>query len=246
MAAKNGLFCGGVIPYGYKFAKDKGNTLQINEETALVGKRIFKMKLDGFSCIQIAKALNDEGIPTPTAYEKNSVKYSKNKYYWYADTIWYILKNETYIGKLISHKKETYRTSEGMKIRKAIPIIVENVHEPIIDKETFYAVNSRKKAPKKIHTGNKNLFSGKIKCGECERRYTYSVSKHMKYYCKTPTILTTAKCYRKKIEEGYLVEYVLRELEKKINNVGLSEKLEKKANNSENKNYSKIKMSLKK
>ena len=246
MAAKSGFYGGGPITYGYKFAKDKGNNLQLNEETAPIVKRIFKMKLDGLGTTKIAKILNDEGVPSPGAYENRNSRYSQNILFWAKNSIERILKNETYIGNLISHKSETYRTPDGIKIRKAIPIIAENAHEPIIDKETFYAVNSKKKIKRKnIHTWNKSLFSGKIKCGECGRYYKYSYSKHVRYFCSTPATLTSARCYRKRFSEDYFADYVLRELKIKINNVGLSEKLEKQVNNSTYKDYKKIKMSLK-
>ena len=65
---RKGQFIGGKPVYGYKMHPTEKNTIVIDEETAPIVRRIFKMALEGTSCRQIAARLNTEGIPTPASY----------------------------------------------------------------------------------------------------------------------------------------------------------------------------------
>ena len=65
---KEGKFVGGRTPFGYDQDLNDKNHLVINEEQALVVKRIFDMCLEGLSFFKIAKQLTNEGIKTPAQY----------------------------------------------------------------------------------------------------------------------------------------------------------------------------------
>ncbi len=54
-----------MIPYGYKKSETQAYRFEPDEETAANVTRIFRMKLAGVPTNQIAKAMNDEGIPSP-------------------------------------------------------------------------------------------------------------------------------------------------------------------------------------
>lgn len=55
-------------PYGYTIGTDEKRTLQVNEETAPIVKRIFKMRASGLTPRKIADVLNVEKVLTPNDY----------------------------------------------------------------------------------------------------------------------------------------------------------------------------------
>ena len=155
-------------PFGYRKSPEDKHKL-IPDENAEIVKRMFQMALDGKSCCAIATALKKEHIPTPGAYvrDKDGVmrenKKVKYPYSWFQTTVRDVLSNEVYIGNMVSLKF----TSKSFKDKKLIArpesehIRVENTHEPIVDKETFYTVQKRiavKKPQNKLNPDN--VFGG--------------------------------------------------------------------------------------
>lgn len=105
-----------------------------------------------------------------------------------------LLMNEVYLGHLISGENRC-----------------ENAHEPIIDKETFYACQKRMQ-DKRMNAANRAkvdyMLAGLITCGVCGKRMIGMSSKGKYYYysCKT----AGCKIYRK----DDLEERVIKELDK--------------------------------
>ena len=101
-----------------------------------------------------------------------------NKYYklnkkWNTKTIKDILTNEIYIGNLVQNK----RNKINYKINKVIYnsrdkfIIVENTHDAIIDKDTFYRVQELlPKSKNRYDKIEKHLLDGLFYCGDCHSR----------------------------------------------------------------------------
>ncbi len=180
---KAGQFLGAFAPYGY--LKDPNNKYNfiIDEYAAGVVRRIYSLFLEGYSVKRICAFLEDDGIPNPTIYKKQmgltykNVKAEQfsNKYgLWSDTTVKRILSNETYIGKLIQGTcmKASYKDKKVIPVPKEHWYIVEEHHEPIIDKETFEKVEKLRErrricadnqgAGKKIH-----IFAGKLRCATC-------------------------------------------------------------------------------
>ena len=113
--------------------------LIINEEYAPNVRRIFDLYLEGKSSIQIAYIFNEEHIPTPSQTMGQEYRLSS---LWKTDTIRRILKNEMYIGNMVQGKQTqiNYKLKKPIRNKKEDWIIVPNTHEPIVDKEKFYAV----------------------------------------------------------------------------------------------------------
>ena len=76
-------------------------------------RRIFRETLEGSNTSQIARSLNDEGIPTPGQYFKNKhpdkKKFSNmsEKISWETVMVYNILKNLVYTGTLVSRKMKS-------------------------------------------------------------------------------------------------------------------------------------------
>ena len=168
---RKGQFIGGKPMYGYKMHPTEKNKIVIDEEVAPIVRRIFALALSGISCRKIATTLNEEGVPTPSAYcgwkARNTGPYSGQ---WSSERISEMLKNETYIGNMVQGRmvKISYKSKKCLRQSPENWVVVEGTHEPIIDSETFQKVqmlvNSRK------HTRSRTydfLLKGLIFCHEC-------------------------------------------------------------------------------
>ena len=168
---RKGQFIGGKPSYGYKMHPTEKNCIVIDEEAATTVRYIFGMALEGMSCRQIAVKLNEDGVPTPAQYAgltiSNPGPYSGT---WSSERISDMLQNEVYIGNMVQGRtiKVSYKSKKCLKQAREDWIVVENTHEPIIDRDTFQKVklliNSRKT------TRNRNydfLLKGLIFCHEC-------------------------------------------------------------------------------
>ena len=63
---KQGKFLAWSPPLGYMKDPNDRHKIIVDEETAWIVKKIFKLALDGISSRNIAKILNEEKIPTPS------------------------------------------------------------------------------------------------------------------------------------------------------------------------------------
>ena len=168
---RKGQFIGGKPMYGYKMHPTEKNKIVIDEEVAPIVRRIFAMALDGMSCRKIAATLNEEGVPTPATYcGWNMGRKGPYAGLWSSERISEMLQNETYLGNMVQGRtvKISYKSKKCLKQDRENWVVVENTHEPLIDRETFQKVrmlvNSRK------HTRSRTydfLLKGLIFCHEC-------------------------------------------------------------------------------
>ncbi len=167
--AKQGLFMGKYAPFGYDKSKEDKHKLVINVECAKIVRKIFDLYLEGNSPLQISYILINEKIPTPSQImnmEKQTTK-------WYPEVIRRILQNEMYIGNMVQCKKRkiNYKLKKVIDTPKSEWIIVENTHEPIIEKDKFYAVQEILKSKEKTRTKTLDLLlRGLVVCKECGKK----------------------------------------------------------------------------
>ncbi len=81
----HGGYIGGWVPYGYR--REKGALVVVPEEAGVV-ERIFQLKAEGVSPRRIAMQLNEEGAVTRRGGR------------WSYSTIWNILRNRFYTGRV--------------------------------------------------------------------------------------------------------------------------------------------------
>ncbi len=192
---KQGKFIGAFPPYGYLKDPNDKNHLIIDKDTAPIITRIFNLYIKGYSLRKIALILNNDMIPCPVKYKQEilglAYKVDSNRtagrQIWKDSSIHMILNNRMYIGDMVQNKsvKLSYKKNIVKRIKKEDWIIVENTHEPIIDKETFYKVSelaSKKLRPDR--NGNISKFAGKLKCSSCNSNLVkYSVRNRNYYRC---------------------------------------------------------------
>lgn len=171
-------------PYGYIKDPDDAKRWMVDEEAARVVRRIYRMALDGYGLAEIGNALERDGILNPTYYwrskgtNRGGTKSSVQPTQWGHTTIKKILTLQEYCGDVINFK--TYSKSYKMKKRIANDeenrVIFLNVHEAIIDRETWEKVQSlrsgtRRKKP--TVSEERSIFSGLLKCPECGGNLNY-------------------------------------------------------------------------
>lgn len=157
------------------------------------------------SCEGIKGKLNDLGIPNPAAYKRQQGFNYNNPHCVHNDGLWQgsgvtkVLTNEMYIGNMIQGKQRviSYKVHDKIQTSEDEWYRVENTHEPIVSKELFAMAQEMKKkdtrcAPRSSHT---YLFSGFLKCADCEKAMTRRASKGIVYYnCTTYKRKSKDKC----------------------------------------------------
>ncbi len=97
---------------------------------------------------------------------------------WCNRTLAEILRNECYIGNIVQGKFKniSYKDNRKQRISKEDWIVVENTHEPIIEKSLWYSVQDRiiSKARVDCNCNVVNPFNRKIYCSVCGKRFEKS------------------------------------------------------------------------
>jgi site-specific DNA recombinase len=160
-------------PFTYGFESiGKNKVSKIDSEISVV-KKIFDLCLKGMSTTQISSFLNDRGYTT-----RNGCK-------WRARTIWSIIRNPRFKGKIYLPKP----LPEGVK-RKRIDrdrCIYDSPFPVVIPEKTWeltqIALSSRSKGA--VASRSHNLLSGVFKCFYCGCGYGFQkrINKQSTYFC---------------------------------------------------------------
>ena len=165
-------------PYGYIKNPDDPHFWVVEPEAAEVVRRIYRMALEGYGLAETATRLAADGVVNPTYYwrsrgtsrggSKSTVEPTK----WGHTTVKKILALQEYCGDVINFK--SYSKSYKMKKRIENPeenrAIFLNVHEAIIDRQTWEKVQALQKGTRRKKptvTQEPSVFSGLLKCPEC-------------------------------------------------------------------------------
>ena len=184
-------------PYGYMKSPENKKKWIIDTEAAEVVRDIYRMCLDGMGNEAIARELQNRQVLIPMAYwqskglNRGGKKTQPNPYKWCKTTVQKILCQQEYCGDVINFK--TYSKNFKNKTRIDNPVenwkIFKDVHEPIIDRDTWETVQklvarTKRRAPKK-ENARKHIFSGLIRCADCGsnmRYHTNTVNKDIHYF----------------------------------------------------------------
>lgn len=212
MRALQGLSCGD-HPYGYdssptKFENAKGRPfpshykITINEQEAQIVRRIFTTYDSGVGFTRIAKALNQDRIPSPGAQYAKPGAVPK----WSPRSAQHILQNEKYIGlwrwkktKVGVHPETRLRAAKDRPATDWVTHLAgKDVREDlrIIDQDLWDRVQKRFEENKKIpittrgqsRWGNKSAnlpehpFSGIMTCGVCGSNFMLISGRRGGYY----------------------------------------------------------------
>ena len=220
-------------PYGYKKSECDKNVWEIDEESAAVVRRIFKMCIEGLGPKQIAKRLSAEKILIPSAYAE-SKGYCKSANYkyptrWGEQTIAKILEKPEYCGHTVNFKtyRKSYKHKKRMNRAKEEWVIFENTHPAIISQHDFELVQELRSHRRKMQKCEEvNPFSGMVYCADCGKpmylcrsRSLTKEQEHMK--CSTYS-KDQNECSAHFIRTCVLKELLLNEINKLLEYVSIN------------------------
>lgn len=245
---RNGEFIGAFPPYGYLKSPEDKHKLIIDPETAPVVRDIFHWKLEGLGMMQIARRLNERGIPSPAVYHvlcghKKKMPTGTGAI-WQAQIIKLMTGNPVYAGHMAQGKTKK-SLSDGQPttvIPKADWIMVCNTHEAIVDQETFDRVQAIKEqrheeccSRRGKYPSTENIFKGMLICGDCGtkmvRYKNVSPAGAVRYtfICRVyAENLSGQGCSIKCVGEPELMEAVFKDMQIRLVEAGRLEKLLKK------------------
>lgn len=186
--------------YGYKKSDTDKNLWVIDDTAAEVVRKIFRLCIEGYGPVQIARILTEQSIPTPTAYAlsqgRDNGRHNAKLHRWGANTI--------------CHKDEWQ--------------IFKNTQEPIITQQEFDLVQElrkNKRRPQKMQTVNP--FAGMVYCADCGEKMYLSRRKNERLEQEHMRCSTYAKeqdkCTVHYIRTCVLNEIVLGELNKLLETI---------------------------
>lgn len=178
-------------PYGYMKDPMNKKKWNIDNNVAQVVRDIFRMCLEGKGNETIARILQEQKVLVPMAYwqsqglGRGGKKTQENPYKWCKTTVAKILSQQEYCGDIINFKtySKSFKNKQRIDNPKENWVIFKNVHEPIIDRETFERVQelvakTKRRAPKPTNA-EKNMFCDLVYCADCGSKLWFNV-KHDK------------------------------------------------------------------
>ena len=177
-SVKEGNYVGSVPPYGFDRdirvnGKKTCYTLKENKAEADVVRMIFNWYCnDDVGTHVICRRLESLGIKTRTGVKR-----------WKDVTIFRILENVHYIGKVRWNFRKTVKVIEDQKVVKKRPkppvdeyLVFEGKHDPIISEELFYKAQKIKGTRHRTKTDQtlKNPLSGLVFCARCGHSCGYN------------------------------------------------------------------------
>ena len=239
-------------PYGYMKAADNKKKWIVDEDAAKIVRQIYAWCLEGKGNETIARLLQESKVLVPMMYwqskglNRGGKKTQTNPYKWCKTTIAKMLAQQEYCGDVINFK--TYSKNFRNKTRIANPkenwAIFKDVHEPIIDRETFDRVQELTKETKrrkpKDESMRKSIFSNLLYCGDCGHKLWFNFNQKnpsIRFYSCSNYVGSRGTCeLTHYIREDSLEQVVKMELFKLAtyldhDEIAFAELLEDKSNN---------------
>jgi site-specific DNA recombinase len=199
---EQGRYLGGRPPYGYLLVDAgphpnkahaawgrRGHRLEPDPETAPVVVWMFVQRLAGHSVARIARALNDAGVPCPSAADPGRNPHRTGQA-WTLGTVASILSNPRYTGDQVWNRQRTdqdlvdpadvcmgYRQVQRWNLPDGWVISRRPAHPALVSETDFIAAQSvnaaRGPAPKDdlvMPQRRRYLLAGLLVCGVCGRR----------------------------------------------------------------------------
>lgn len=210
------------VPFGYRVVNYQKRIIGIDEEAAETVRKIFDMYLDGKGCHTIARELTLQGIPTASmlaharAIENGDDHKRVGSPNWTASVIQSILRNEFYIGTLVTGRYQRDGINgRDVRTEKTSWNKFPNHHEAIVSKEVFDAAQEIRQSHKKSNYRTKNcrehLYHGLVFCGECgEKQYAYAAkNRAVCYVCSRYFKYGSSQCTRHSVSETVLTSIAI-------------------------------------
>lgn len=228
--AKDGKYHSPKAPFGYVIIDKDKRLPVIDEPAASIVRRIFDMRLNGYSMSKIKDVLNLEGIPCPQRYmeEKFGKKGDRRGLkYWSRESVKWILKNPIYTGDLVQQRVTTvsYKNHKRIYRDESEFLVVKNTHEPIVDRETFERIQEMQRSVSQgrqmKRSGFVHALSGLMFCADCGgkmqmRRSEWKGKVYCSFDCGDHCRLGKAYCFSHHINAKDIEEIILEDIRSKI------------------------------
>lgn len=189
-----GRYVGGRVPYGYRLVDAGphpnradarwGRRLQkfdIDPDTGPTVEWIFQMRGEGHTVARITRALNDAGIPCPSAADPGRNRHRSGRA-WQVRTVQELLANPVYTGRMVWNRQRTERVlvdpaNPGLGYRE-VPrwnspedwVISEKaVHPALVGEGDFVAVQGLR--ARREDARHEYSLSGLLRCAPCGRLF---------------------------------------------------------------------------
>ena len=156
-------------PYGYICNPHNKKEWIVDEDAAIVIRRIFNLSIDGKGPSQIAKILREDRVLTIKSYYamKKGRPLSDKAYHWNGNSVVNLLERMDYCGHTVNFK--TFSKSHKLKKRIETPkeqlAIFRNTQEAIVEEEIWERVQElRKHKRRPTKAERQGLFSGLTFC----------------------------------------------------------------------------------
>jgi site-specific DNA recombinase len=194
-----GRYLGGRPPYGYQLADAgphpnkahaawgrRAHRLDPDPQTAHVVRWMFAQRLAGHSVARIARALNEAGVPCPSAADPARNPH-RNAAGWTLGTVTTILQNPRYTGRQVWNRQRTdaeladpgnvtlgHKSVQRWNLPDGWVISNRPAHPPLVSEADFVAAQdvnaARGPAPQASPVLRQYLLAGLLACGVCGRR----------------------------------------------------------------------------
>jgi site-specific DNA recombinase len=196
---EQGRYLGGRPPYGYRLADAgphpnkahaawgrRAHRLEPDPDTAPVVRWIFAQRLAGHSVTRIARALNEAGVPCPSAADpaRNPHRTAAG---WTLGTVTTILSNPRYTGRQVWNRQRTdteladpgnvtlgHKSVQRWNLPDGWVISNRPAHPALVSEDDFIAAQdvnaSRGPVPQGEPVLRRYLLAGPLACGLCGRR----------------------------------------------------------------------------
>jgi len=199
---EQGRYLGGRPPYGYRLADAgphpnkahaawgrRAHRLEPDPHTAPVVRWMFAQRRAGHSLARITRALNDAGIPCPSAADPARNPHRSGQA-WTLGTVAAILANPRYTGRQVWNRQRTdhdlidpantglgHRQVQRWNLPEGWVISSRPAHPALVSEADFISVQeiSAPRGPAGPAT-RQYLLAGLIRCGTCGRRLESSWS----------------------------------------------------------------------
>ena len=196
----------------------------------------------GMSTTKIADELNRRNIEPPAmylkihTYMKRSSSNPSGKYVWLRSQIGKILRNEVYIGNVVGRKfqKVSHKIAKVRCTKKEEHIILENMHEPIIEIETWNKAQEKINSYANVRNRKyDHQLKGLVYCGECGNKATLRCREEQRkngniwraiYFICSKRNNYTGLCNCKQISANLIEKAVDEKVRKEVAKVNLSDK----------------------
>ena len=196
---EQGRYLGGRPPYGYRLADAgphpnkahaawgrRAHRLDPDPDTAHVVRWIFAQRLAGHSVARIARALNEAGVPCPSAADPGHNTHRAGTR-WTLDAVTTILENPRYTGRQVWNRQRTdseladpgnvtlgRKSVQRWNLPDGWVISNRPAHPALVSEEDFVAAQAinaaRGPSPQAGPVVRRYLLAGLLACGLCGRR----------------------------------------------------------------------------